>query len=1199
MTPKKKSKPKKTSKILGKRKFTTLKKANAKKTSSVSAPTKTLPKKTSAKPQDKKKSAVRRTPTKSPARKKPAKTASPKQTVTAAKQGNRTIEVFPQPGFPVVGMGASAGGLQAFEEFFRHIPADAGMAFVLVSHLDPDHASILHELLRKSSTLPVEQITDGVILKKDHVYVSPPGRDLAILNGKLQLMMPTKPHGSNLPIDYWFRSLAQDQMERAIGIILSGNGSDGTLGVKAIKGESGMVMAQDPESSKFSGMPTSAIATGLVDFVLPAAKMPAQLMNYVRGPFLKDPARSQDGDVVLVPSAMQKIFILLRSRTGHDFSHYKTPTLHRRIARRMNIHQIKGHKHYIQYLENNPQEVDLLFKELLIGVSSFFRDPEVFERLAKHELPELIAQKNSDTTLRVWIPGCSTGEEAYSLAILLRETMDRLDASHAFQIFATDLNAQAIETARTGRYPDGIIADVTSERLRMFFTKEEDHYRIKKEIRETVIFAEQNFIKDPPFTKLDLVSCRNLLIYLQGDLQKQLVPLFHYVLKPGGVLVLGPSESIGTYTDLFRVVDKRWKVFIRRVGATTLYQNKGSSNIPAGTELGKIPLPLPALREKPTHIAELSSRLLSDQYAPPSAIVNEKGDIIYIHGQTGLYLQPAPGQPSHNILNMAREGLSVEISSALRKASQHDQVVLHKAVKVRTNGGFSPVDLTVHKITTPETMRGLFLVAFAPASVPTSVELSKRVKTATSGSSKRDKEREVVLEREVQYIKESLQSTIEELETSNEELKSTNEELQSTNEEMQSTNEEMETSKEEMQSLNEELQTVNSELQGKNDELSQANNDMMNLLNATDIATIFLDNDLCIKRFTHQATELVRLISSDVGRPISDIVSKLNYDSLEEDARRVLTSLIFKEAEVQGREGNWFYMRIMPYRTVENVIDGVVITFVNVDRVKKAEAKLAEDRAERKRVEVALKESEAEKRVIVEKVHNSIHQIDTEGRIISINAAGRDMLKISHDREIVGRLYLDLVSDVDRDRIKQLLTLALKGETSDFEFRATNGRDYLSMFAPISNDEGDVVRLMGISHDITEAKQALGALYEGSQPFSTLFELARDSIVLIDPETATFVEFNRQAHEHLGYTREEFANMLLSDIDAEESASDVVTHLEHLVTQGREVIEVFETKHQAKDGRIYDVQVKGKVIVLGKQTFILNTWQDVLPADTD
>jgi two-component system CheB/CheR fusion protein len=833
----------------------------------------------------------------------------------------------------VVGIGASAGGLEALEELLAEMPTNTGMAFVVVTHQHPSHTSMLPELLAKSTDLSVVEATDGLRVEPNHVYVGPPGGQLAILGGVLHRMEMVSKEAPHLPIDYFFRSLAQDLKERAICIILSGTGTDGTLGLKAIKGESGMVMVQQVQSAKYAGMPSSAVATGLADYVLPATNMPKQLVAYARGPYLAaaPPAEAEAPEVPAEP--MQKIFLLLRSRTGHDFSAYKASTIGRRIERRMNLHQIKGPNQYVHYLQENPHELDILFKELLISVTSFFRDPDAFEILAKSALPELVKSRPDDYTFRVWVPGCSSGEEVFSLAVLFRECTDAAKRRQAVQIFGTDLDNDAIDSARNGLYPDGIAVDVSPQRLDRYFVREDNCYRIRKDIREMAIFAVQNVIKDPPFTKLDFISCRNLLIYLNADLQKRLLPVFHYALRPGGLLWLGPSETIGGYGDLFEIVDKKWKIFRRKESPLAAHPLLELPALPAKLDVEmRVPARVRPVRE--ANIVSIVERLLLGRFAPASVVVNDRGDVVYIHGRTGSYLEPAAGQPRLNILDMAREGLQLELASALRQAASQNNEVTREDVRVKTNGDYSHVNLSVVRIQEPETIRGLLLVTFRHRPAPLAVKTKKGTRQ------ERQPGRVEELERELQHTKESLQTTIEELETSNEELKSTNEELQSTNEELQSTNEELETSKEEMQSLNEELTTVNTEMQSKVDDLSRANDDMQNLLNSTEIATIFLDNELNIKRYTEQAKRLINLIQTDVGRPVADLVSSLKYDQLVSDCKTVLRSLVFKQSEVQTRDGHWYLMRIMPYRTAENMIDGLVVTFVDTQQLHEVERNL-------------------------------------------------------------------------------------------------------------------------------------------------------------------------------------------------------------------------------------------------------------------
>ena len=854
--------------------------------------------------------------------------------------------------FPIVGLGASAGGLEALEKFLAHVPPDCGIAFVVVTHLHPGHVSLLPELLGKCTRMPVRQAADGLIVEPNTVYMSLPEGYLAILQGTLHVMEPDEPGLLRLPIDYFFRSLAEDQRDRAIGIILSGTGTDGTLGLKAIKGAAGMTMAQEPDSAKYSGMPASAISTGLVDYILPVERLPQQLVAYTQGPYLSalEPELGEEG----LSEPMHKIIVLLRARAGHDFSVYKANTIRRRIERRINVHQLEGPLQYRRLLSDNPHELDLLFRELLIGVTNFFRDADAFAALAKTVVPALLEGRPDNLPVRVWAAGCSTGEEAYSLAMLLQEGMNKSKRHFPVQVFGTDLDAEAVDIARRGLYPEGIARDVRPQRLARFFLKEDGGYRIKKEIRDLVIFAPQNVLKDPPFTKLDLVACRNLLIYVQPAAQERLLSLFHYALKPGGILFLGSSESLTGLSDHFTVMNKKWKIFARKnAGARhalpadfTTQATKSESSPGVITDVVE--------RTRKQMLSALIEKTLLTRFAPASVIVNDRGDILFIHGRTGDYLEPATGQPRLNILEMAREGLRLELPSALRRAVLEKGEVVHEGVRVKTNGSYSSVRLTVVKLTEPESVRGLLLVTFAMepmVKMPAPARKSSRQTKVTSAPG-----RVPELERELQYTKETLQSTVEELQTSNEELKSTNEELQSTNEELQSANEELETSKEEMQSLNEELQTVNAQLQGKLDDLAQANDDMQNLLNSTAIATIFLDHKLHIKRFTAEATKLVKLIPSDVGRPIGDLSSNLQYDQLQADATEVLRKLGSKEKEVQTKDGEWRQVRIHPYRTTENVIEGLVVTFVDINRVKLAEQAAQQARADAESIVATVRE---------------------------------------------------------------------------------------------------------------------------------------------------------------------------------------------------------------------------------------------------
>jgi two-component system CheB/CheR fusion protein len=860
--------------------------------------------------------------------------------------------------FPIVGIGASAGGLEALEAFFTHMPSDSGMAFVVVTHQPPQHVSLLPNLLGKCTTMPVLKASDGMKIAPNSVYIAPSNTYLSVLHATLHELEATSGESLQFPIDVFFRALAEDQQDRAVGIVLSGTGTDGTLGLKAIKEAAGITMVQNVQSARYDGMPRSALATHLVDYVLPPSDMPAQLIVSVQEPSLPRTAPESDP----IPSeVLQQLFILLRRHTGHDFSGYKATTIFRRLVRRLNVHQITEPQQYIQLIQQQPYELDLLFKELLIGVSSFFRDSEAFDALAREALPALLASKSAADDIRVWVPGCASGEEAYSLAILLHECQERTAKRCKVQIFATDLDTQAIEVARKGLYPKGIAVDLRPDRLARFFVEEDHGYRIAKEIREMVIFAPHDLISDPPFTKLDVLSCRNLLIYLDASLQKRLVSMFHYALRPHGLLFLGTSETISGFDDLFSAVDKHWKLYKRQ----EMTSPSASPEFPltALEAYQRVDPPMPGMRrqEAATSLAVLVEKLLLERYAPPSVIINDRGDILHIYGRTGTYLEPAPGQPRLNILAMAREGLRLPLTTAIGRATMREDEVVQEGVQIKTNGHTVRVKVVVQKLVTPGTVQGLLRVSFEPMS-----DVAPPPQAVARG-------RVAELERELQQTREAGQKTVEELAAAQAEFKVTHEEMQSTNEELQSANEELETTREELQSLNEELQTVNAELHSKVDALSEAQDDMANLLDSIDIAAIFLDNDLRIKRFTTQATRVVSLIHTDVGRPMSDIATTLEYGSLMADAREVLQTLVAKEMEVQTTQGPWYLMRIRPYRTLRNVINGLVVTFVDVTRLKRAELLAQETRT--------FAES------IIQTVREPLMVLDADLRVVSANQA--------------------------------------------------------------------------------------------------------------------------------------------------------------------------------------------------------------------
>jgi len=903
--------------------------------------------------------------------------------------------------FPIVGIGASAGGLEAFEQFFHHVSANSGMAFVLVQHLSPSHVSLLTEILQRSTTMLVTEAVDEILVEPNHVYVIPPNRDMAIFHGKLQLSVPNDPRGQRLPIDTFLQSLAEDQQENAVGIILSGTGSDGTQGLRAILGAGGVTLVQEPTTAKYDGMPSSAIQAGCATQVLPVDKMPEALQVGVR----RMGVYAQTSNDPIITSGMSHILMQLRTKTGHDFSLYKKNTITRRIERRMLHHAIEDTDIYARFLKENPSEVTALFKELLINVTSFFRDTDAFGVLQKDILPELCKDKSEHSNFRAWVAGCSTGEEAYSIAILLKEWMEENHHEFKVQIYSTDLDDEAIAIARTGIYPPNITQDITPERLRRFFSEDDTGYRIKKEIREMVVFAIQNVLKDPPFTKLDLLSCRNLLIYLGPELQNQLMPTFYYALKPGGVLLLSPSESIGNHIELFSSINRKWK-FYRAIPSIPASRAVMTPVLSWAARMGgKTPEEV-MIKPKNTNLAELTRRLLLQYFAPAAIVTDLKGDILYVHGETGKYLRPPPGQASLNVIEMAREGLDLELRAAIRAAADEGTPTLNKEIQVKTNGDFTAVNLSVRSIASSDDIQHLLLVSFQEIARPITVR-SRHKRTVKPAELGRIEE----VERDLASLKENYQAALEEQQASNEELKATNEEMQSTNEELQSTNEELETSQEELQSINEELITVNSELQTKIEQLAGMQNDMKNLLDNTHIGTVFLDERLIIRLFTREATNIYRLIPSDMGRPLGDIKSNLEGKELQIQAQSVLETLIPFEQEVQTHNETWYLLRIQPYRTLDNVIEGVVMTFTDISTRIKAETdvRLARDLAES----------------VVDTIAEPLIVMDGDLNVISSNRAFYQFFQATATGTIGRKIYDLGNSQWDIPALRELLEIIL------------------------------------------------------------------------------------------------------------------------------------------------------------------------------
>lgn len=835
--------------------------------------------------------------------------------------------------FPIIAMGGSAGSFQSFEQFFLHMPVDTGFAFVIIMHLQSEHSVDTVALFQRFTALTVTEAEDGVPVMPNHVYVIPPDKDMGIHNGNLLLFNASRSKGAHMAIDYFLQSLAEDQWNNAVCIIFSGMGADGETGLRMIKEKLGMAMVQLPETAEYSSMPLASIKTGLVDYILPPNEMPLKLIQFLNHPALQAPSGEGAVGERNNHNHVQKILMMLRSHTGHDFTLYKKNTITRRIERRIAFHQLPDYLHYVNYMREHPHETEVLFKELLIGVTKFFRDSDAFQAVKNHLFAKL-AERNRDEPIRIWVAGCSTGEEAYSIAMIVIECLDILKEGKlpSVQIFATDLDVAAIEQARSGFYFSNIVSEISAERLERFFVKKNNGYQVKKGVREMIVFAQHNLIKDAPFTKLDLLCCRNVMIYLTAELQTKLMPVFHYSLNPKGLLFLGPAESAGAFIDAFTLVDAKWKIYERKDGTVGLAKVIDFpfhiTNAPV--KASKVFSEKPLIRSA---IAESFHKILLEQFTPSALLINNKGDILYINGEMDKYLKVNSGEAVMNLFRMVKEELKYVIGNAVHQASIQKSQVEYNDIKVQEGGITNLIDFKV-KYLNDHQLDGLFILSFIHKG-PAKKADPRLVKTDLARSAAIKE-----LEKELIYTKQQLHSTIEQMETSLEELKSTNEELQSTNEELQSTNEEALTTKEEMQSLNEELMTINLQYQNKAEELTRLNNDMKNLLDNTEIGTIFLDNQLNILRFTPQVTKLFNVILSDVGRSIAHIVSNFDYPSLENTIMEVIDRLNAKDLEVKTKKNEWYNLRIMPYRTMDNFISGAVLTFTKITRVKALENKL-------------------------------------------------------------------------------------------------------------------------------------------------------------------------------------------------------------------------------------------------------------------
>ncbi|MES9943371.1 MAG: chemotaxis protein CheB [Candidatus Thiodiazotropha sp.] len=939
-------------------------------------------------------------------KRKPATVGSAKKNLSAQSSIEKILES--ETIVPVVGVAASAGGLKAFRSLLSHLPVKSGFGFVLIQHLDPNHKSILAELLAKDCPLPVKQITDGMVVEHDHVYIIPPNELLTILHNQLIFLPKEENIRRYNPADIFFQALADDRGAQAIGVILSGTASDGTLGCRAIKEAGGITFAQDHESAEYSGMPENAQASGCVDFVLGPEKIAKELFWLAHHKSIRTWSFKDESEETLsvTPEELNKVFILLRSRTGNDFSYYKDTTLKRRINRRMLVHKLDEISQYIKYLQKNPQEIDALFQDILINVTAFFRDPEAFESLNNIAFPQLLDKRPMDAPIRVWVPGCSTGQEAYSIALALHEYLGGRANMYHIQIFGSDIDERAIENARSGIFPESIENEISQERLKRYFIKVSSGYQVNKLLRDMCVFAVQNIAKDPPFSRIDLLSCRNLLIYLGSTLQKKVLQMFHYALQPNGLLLLGSSETIGSQVDLFAVKDKKSKLYQKKSVASRL-----SDDLITRVNHGIIRTELPERVADDVEIYDLgkeAERLLLDTYAPPGIVVTPDLNVVRFLGRTWPYIEPTDGAASLNLYKIAHPDLVIELRAAIHKVNKEGGNVRKEKVLLRIDGEEQRVDIQVLSLGGVVDGEHNLLVMFEPCVTPLNEEkINGEMEVGDPGFADALALRNAELEREVLSTREYMQSIVEEQEGTNEELRSANQEIQSTNEELQSINEELETAKEELQSTNEELATVNEELENRNEELSRINDDLSNLMVNVNLPILMLDRELRIRQFTRPAESLLNLIDADVDRPIGNIKPNIEINNLEADVLQVIDSMTTKTQEVQDDQGHWYSVIMRPYKTLDNRIDGAVVTFLNIDSIKDVE-----------RFRKSL-EKERYLAAVVRDSNDAITVQDLAGNIKAWNPAAERIYGFTEEEALALNIR-EIVHEKDRPQLERL-----------------------------------------------------------------------------------------------------------------------------------------------------------------------------------
>ena len=989
--------------------------------------------------------------------KTPASPAKGRLRVAAKSSGAAS-----RPQFPVVGIGASAGGLEACTALLKALPVNPGMAFVVVQHLDPHHESILHKLLSKTTEMPVIQVEDGMVLEPNHVYVIPPKNDMAVRERTLRLLSRRRTAGRHLPINRFFVSLAEDQKSAAIGVILSGTASDGTVGLQAIKSEGGVAFAQDPKSAGYPGMPESAILAGCVDFVLPPEEIARELIRLEHLPYAKRTAAVLEAEPPLVGAAdLQKIIQILRTATGVDVSLYKTGTIKRRVARRMILHKIDSLERYGSYLEQNATEVAALYQDIFIHVTSFFREPETFAALRRKVLPKLMANRPRGEPLRIWVPGCSTGEEAYSIAITLLEFLDKHKRASgaAVQIFGTDISAPAVDSARAGTYSETAVANVSPERLKRFFVKVGDSYQIGKHVRERCVFARHDLGKDPPFSKLDLISCRNVLIYMSAALQERVLSFFHYALKPTGFLLLGKSEALGSSAHLFIQEESKHKIYSCNLAVAARSALAPADHVKTAARAAT------AVTGAAFDLEKAVERIIWQRYAPASLVVDEDLQVLHFEGNAGPYLAPARGAATLHVLKLVRKELALDLHTALHRAKKEETPVRREGIRVPQDGGSRTVNLEVIPIKGRHAKGADFLILIE--------EVPPR--EAAEPREAREEDELVHLKRELSSTREHLQPIIESQEATNEALTVEHEEVLSTNEELQSTNEELETAKEELQSSNEELSTLNEELQNRNAELGQLANDLSNLLVGVSIPVIIVGGDRRIRRFTPAAEPLLNLIPADVGRPVCDIRPNIDVPDLDSLISEVSGKGSFVERDVQGRDGHWYSLRMRPYRTAENKIDGVLMALMDIDVMKRGldqTLRSLDDAVSERDLSASLLDMSGALTVI----------LDPTGRIVAFNHSCQEKTGYSL-REAKGRTFWDfLLPPEEVDEAKAAFTgiLECAAPARNYE-RTWIGKDGCRRVIASSSigrcgADGAVRQIISTGIDITPRKLAQDAL---------------------------------------------------------------------------------------------------------------------------